>query len=185
MFDNRFARLRIVRNMGQQLCYNRIEQEKICVAKENGNMGWGHTYKCKNCGKSGELFLGVGARYPTVCKRAKEAAVRGKLGRGLLHAALEYPDGNVDCEKILYACDCGGWTVTQRLDYFIAEDAVIQSRPYASWEQLGATPIYRYRHMCPKCRKKMHPYPEKDIRKLNCPVCGGKLVFHLGEIMWD
>lgn len=78
-------------------------------------MGYGHSYKCENCGRRDNIILGVGMLYPLQCERTKEAAIEGKFGKTLQQATNDYPDGFMDCEKIIYACNCGGWKAEERI----------------------------------------------------------------------
>jgi len=151
-------------------------------------MGSGHSFKCKSCGEKGEVFLGVGMLYPDYCKQAKNAAIRGEFGKKLQRAVLQYPNGLMDCDAIIYACGCGGWKSAPRMDYFIVRncpDAFDPEHNYSSAEELGGELVYQSRHLCPKCRKKMQPFSGKDITSLSCPKSGGELEFMLGAIMWD
>lgn len=151
-------------------------------------MGCGHFYTCRNCGETGSIYLDVGMAYPEICREAKLKAVFGKMGKRLEETVRQHPEGAFDCSSIIYACECGGWRAAPRMDYFIMDDPKSDIDPnntYCSWEEIGGTPIYKSRHLCPKCRKKMHPFPESDIGSLPCPKCGGTLEFQLDAISWD
>ena len=150
-------------------------------------MGYGHSYRCLDCGETGEVILGVGMMYPEVCHETKEKASLGEIGQKLEEIVHQHPEGKFDCTRIIYACDCGGWKVAPRMDYYTLDNSkggVNSDNPYSSLEQIGGTPVYRS-HMCSRCRRKMHLFPKSGIGSLTCPRCAGTLEFQLNTIMWD
>lgn len=149
-------------------------------------MGLTTTYTCTRCGKSIDVVLGVGMMYPNLCKRVKEDARSGKLGKKLQKVVMQHPEGHMDCETIVYVCDCGAWKTAARNDYYIVHNqAFDEDDNYSSWTEIGGTVLYETKHLCPKCRRKMHPLPEEKLEQLTCPDCGGKLKSPDRIVLWD
>lgn len=146
-------------------------------------MGYGHSYTCTECGKRGRIFLDIGMSYPEYCMEVMKKAREGKYGKKFMKAVTDYPDGYLDCSISVFACDCGGWKAVPRRFFF--READIDNLSYGSGKGESPVPVYEARHMCPRCGKKMHLYPEKDIKKLTCPKCGGKLDFKMRNFLWD
>lgn len=148
-------------------------------------MGYGHSYKCTQCGNHGTIFLDVGMRYPQVCEKVKASAMNGKRGAVWQRFLSEHPYGVFDCSEVIFACECGGWRASPKLDYYVAEDDSQEFPPYFTGSENYPGVVKRSQHRCPKCRKNMKPIDESKITSLKCQKCGGTLEFELHSIMWD
>lgn len=151
-------------------------------------MGSGSVFRCKSCGKEKMVFLGTGFTYPLICIKAKNDALNGKYGKGMRRAVQEHPKGAMDCEELVYVCDCGAWKVEPMLAYYEIKDKNCGFDGYYFRFEDEETPpalLYARRHLCPKCRRKMRVAAEEEIKRLRCPECGGELETDEKQILWD
>ena len=87
-------------------------------------MGIGHSIKCYNCGKAGDIYCDLGMGYPEDCEEVYEKAKNGELGDTWKSCVTEYPFGAFDCILEVYKCvKCGFWKNDSRKNYYISTDA--------------------------------------------------------------
>lgn len=146
-------------------------------------MGYGFSFRCKECGKTGEVFLDVGSLYPLVCSDTKERALRGELGQRAMKAVQKNPTGVFDCTRVVYKCECGFWRDDEKLLYCIPNGHDDDHSAYDEWNEENSKIVWKRRHPCSKYRKEMKRY-NGDVEALKCPDCGGELEF--GRFIdWD
>jgi len=148
-------------------------------------MGYAHTYKCRDCRRSGEIYLSVGMMYPNQCEEAKNAAINGKMGKAWQKFVTAHPDGVFDCENVVFACTCGRWRNGPKMDYYVQIPGAETFAPYYTGDVNYRGKVRRSQHKCPACRKDMRVLAEEELVSLTCPVCKGELEFQFGAIMWD
>ena len=146
-------------------------------------MGYGFSYKCKKCGKEGEVYLDVGMRYPQICETAKKEALQGKYGNDAKQAVSDNPEGIFDMTSVIYKCSCGYWREDVKGLYCIPKKSVDAADCYHEWNGRNANVIWRKAHPCPTCGKEMRRY-RGDEMALKCPDCGGDIETG-GYLMWD
>lgn len=146
-------------------------------------MGYGYESRCRNCGKRYEFRLGAGMRYPIICGETKEAALSGETGEDWQRYVAEHPSGVFNCENAVFACGCGGWSVSQMNDYYVPDDGSEFEPFFTDAEDFTGT-IRRSEHLCPKCGKEMRRIDDEEIFSLKCGRCGGELEFGAG-FKWD
>lgn len=149
-------------------------------------MGWGHSYKCKNCEKSGDIYRDYGMAYPLDCEEVYENAKCGRYGDRWRTCIEKHPDGAFDCTLEVYKCTaCGFWKNDSRKNYFVGQNAFrIRKKYVTNVDRSVYRCIKRFRHICPQCNKVMH---RVDLKKetLNCLSCGNTLKIDFDQFIWD
>ena len=160
------------------------------MKKQNGGvagyMGWGHSYKCQNCDKSGDIYCDYGMAYPQDCEEVYEDAKNGRYGDAWRACIEKHPNGAFDCALEIYKCTaCGFWKNDSRKNYFVGRNAFrIRKKYVTNVDRSVYWCIKRYRHICPRCNKVMH---RADLKTelLHCLTCGNVLKIDFDQFLWD
>ena len=153
-------------------------------------MGDGYTYHCAHCGKSYDVFLGSGMRYPITCGEVLDAVKAGEYGQKLKEAAADERPVGVAAEHRLYKCDeCGNWEILPDASIYGWADknkdaaidfVILWGDGYKDYRL-----IEEYVPACEKCGGVMHSKKITEKLRLTCPECGEPLSLDLDFIRWD
>lgn len=136
-------------------------------------MGIGYYYTCK-CKDAEALYLGEGMLSPAVCRETWEKMAGGDYGQRFQKLTEKYPDSGLDCENVIYVCDCGHWEVDTKKTLYKLGDGDHR------WVESKVAAIYY--HKCPECGKRMRQADEQDV--LKCPKCR-EIIKTMPGIIWD
>ncbi|MCI6745765.1 hypothetical protein FYJ51_13195 [Erysipelotrichaceae bacterium Oil+RF-744-GAM-WT-6] len=159
-------------------------------------MGDSVGFICPECGYSFGGDLGVGFLYPKLYLDTVQKMKAGDYGKEAEQFFIDYPDGVVDCENVLFQCDdCHKYYFDLKLSMYIPRDGVAMSAepagwsvefpfkgvPYASIDDLEKHyELYaEYDHRCKSCGGKLS-YVTNDLRcllerKIACPICHAEM----------
>lgn len=149
-------------------------------------MGWGHRYKCDNCGKTGDIYCDYGMTYPEECEATYEKAKNGQYGDEWKLCVAEYPQGAFDCVWEIYKCSgCGFWKNDSRKNYYVSANQMrIRKRYITGLNKQLLRCVKQFQHKCPQCNGIMHCIElEKEV--LNCVECGSKIRIEFDQFIWD
>ena len=149
-------------------------------------MGIGHSFKCYNCGKTGDIYCDSGMGYPDDCEEVYEKARNGELGDDWKSCVTENPYGAFDCTLEVYKCSkCGFWKNDSRKDYYISTTAKkLRKRYVTDTDESQIRCIKRFFHSCPRCSAVMH-HVELKKEPLNCVQCGSAIEIDFNQFIWD
>lgn len=149
-------------------------------------MGWGHNFKCNNCGKIGDIYYGSGMEYPEDCEAVYEKAQNGEFGDDWKSCVTDNPYGAFDCTLEVYKCTkCNFWKNDSRKNYYISTTAKKLRHRYVTDKDEGQIRcIKRFHHMCPCCSGVMHRV-ELIKESLNCVECRSTIEIDFYQFVWD
>ena len=149
-------------------------------------MGIGHSFRCCNCGKSGDIYCDIGMEYPEDCEEVYEKTKNGEFGDVWKSCVTENPYGAFDCTLEVYKCSrCGFWANDSRKNYYISwSTKKLRQRYVTDMDRSKMRCIKRFYHACPRCRGVMH---RVELRKetINCLDCGSALRIDFNQFIWD
>lgn len=169
-------------------------------------MGSGYVFRCDNCGKDEEVFLGAGMMFPTACSETLAEVREGKYGQKLKEAAEREPFVGVAAEQRIYICEkCGHWEVqTDASVYGLADkekgpDTSFGEKTIAEWGEIPYVAkwadkgvfrlIEEYVPDCPECGSSMRAQDVDEDGgidlQLRCNDCGHPLSPGELRICWD
>ncbi len=161
-------------------------------------MGYGHRFRCAECGEEYAAYLGTGMIYPQTYEKTAEDIAAGKHGEDL-RQALELPYAAVDASMTLYVCaSCGAWVNADRVAVLAPDDPEEAEREAGGdvkgpggvrfatpWElSEGYHVVLEEVPACPGCGGPMHIASESEETELRCPACGAVNKEAFG-VMWD
>ena len=148
-------------------------------------MGWGHEYRCKKCGRNGEIYCDSGMEYEQNCAEVYQNALKGSLGTDWENCVKENPLGAFDCKMEIYKCTaCNFWKNDSRKNYYIRTNKR-RSLKYVDATNLKELEcIKEFCHTCPMCSNIMH-IVHLDEERLNCNQCGAVLAIDRNQFIWD
>ena len=169
-------------------------------------MGSGYVIKCKECGFSYDVSIGIGFLYSDVCDKILEDMKNGKFGEDFKESANTITNPAIHQSDELFVCDnCGFWRASEIIDLCspietkkkkkclfwikdILNDEPKEITSYVMTAQIGRTHqiVRSVEHKCDCCRTNMHPIEESNIRRFNlrCPKCHEQLLISF-PYDWD
>ena len=167
-------------------------------------MGRSYWFHCLKCGYKFDAFLGVGFCFPIEYQQIMHDAAEGKYGESVQQFLKAYPDGVLNCDRVLLQCTCCDvLSVRPDLSMWIPKYGCIsgsgvgysaahadQSRDIAvPWDLDRYQLVRHYEHTCEQCGKPMRVMAKDDelsckyifgTKKLqtgiHCPVCREKML---------
>ena len=133
-------------------------------------MAVGYTFRCRECGNSVEIILGMYYACGWGNPRVREDIMNGKYGQEAIDALAGHEDALFYIESCAYQCK--GHFIGSVDTLFIQSNNLKEPEMY-----------YRFEPECPKCKKKMKEWKRG---KAVCPKCKGIMEEDLsGQMMID
>lgn len=153
-------------------------------------MGKGYTYRCENCGKTYDVYPGMGMGYPSLCREVLAAVKAGEYGPKLKEAAESEKHVGVAAENRLYRCDgCGNWDVLPDASVYGWSDADRDEEIVYVARRGGEDKDYRlieeYIPTCNRCGNEMRVERITERLRLTCHDCGVPLARDFAGFYWD
>ena len=146
----------------------------------------GYAVTCSKCGFNAMYTLGAGMLFPRVYEELVGDILAGKHGQEWKDYFNTIPGAAVLAEKELYRCsNCNTLLSDYNLALYKRNDGTPPDHGcWVYWCDHDYTFVKSYRHMCPKCSRRMHKVSISRSTRLPCPECGSALEIDDG-IMWD